>query len=330
MSGVLRLLGALLVGLALAVGAVAVVAPGADVDTEVAFDAAALPEDLDAWLAAREAEVPDLRPADAKRIVWAGAPGARTDLALVYLHGFSAGPVELSPVPTRLAEALGANLFLQRLAGHGRDGAAMAEPSAGDWVADAAEAMAVARRLGDRVVVLGTSTGGTLAATLAVDPALAERRDGLVGVALVSPNFGLRNRAARLLTWPAARHWVPLVAGATRGFEPLNAEHADHWTEDYPTVAAIPMQALVDHATALDWSAAQVPALVYYSPRDEVVLPGRIEAVAASWGAPATVVPAEPAAGRTDPSEHVLAGDILSPGRTDRAVALLSEWIGGL
>jgi alpha-beta hydrolase superfamily lysophospholipase len=330
MSGVLRHLAALSVGLALAAGALAVVFPGADVDTEVAFDAAALPDDLDVWLAAREAVIPDLRPDDAKRIVWAGAPGRRTALALVYLHGFSAGPAELSPVPTRVAEALGANLFLQRLAGHGRDGAAMAEPEAGDWIEDAAEAMAIARRLGDRVVVIGTSTGGTLAATLAVDPALAEQRAALAGVALISPNFGVRNAGAELLTWPAARHWAPLIAGETRGFEPRNEEHAAHWTEEYPTVAAIPMQALVAHAAALDWRSAGVPALIYYSPRDAVVLPGRIEAVAAAWGAPATLVAAEPAAGGTDPNEHVLAGDILSPARTDRAVALLTEWIGGL
>ena len=71
---------------------------------------------------------------------------------------------------------------MMRLAGHGRSGAAMAEPLAGDWIEDMAEAMAIGRRLGDRVVVIATSTGGTLAAIAATDPVLSE---GLAGVVLV-------------------------------------------------------------------------------------------------------------------------------------------------
>lgn len=81
---------------------------------------------LDGWLAEREAEVPELRPDAAKTIVWAGAPGQKTALSVVYVHGFSAAAPELRPVPDQFAAGLGANLFFTRLSGHGRDGAAMA------------------------------------------------------------------------------------------------------------------------------------------------------------------------------------------------------------
>ena len=64
---------------------------------------------------------------------------------------------------------------------------------------DTAEALAIGRRIGDRVLVIATSTGGTLAALAATDPELSER---LAGVVLISPNFGVQNPKAGLLTLP--------------------------------------------------------------------------------------------------------------------------------
>lgn len=143
-----------------------------------------LPADLSGWLAEREAAIdPDL----AARIEWADAPDAQTEIAIVYLHGFSASPREIAPVPQHVAKALGANLFLARLTGHGQDGAALATASAEDWWRDTAEALAVGQRLGRRVVVIGTSTGATLAAEAARDPVLGQ---GIAGVVMISGNFG--------------------------------------------------------------------------------------------------------------------------------------------
>ena len=95
-----------------------------------------------------EQQFPDIRPGAAKRILWAGEKGARTPLAIVYIHGFSGSAEEIRPVPDEVARTLGANLYFSRLAGHGRRPAAMAEPDAGDWIEDMAEAMAIGRRLG--------------------------------------------------------------------------------------------------------------------------------------------------------------------------------------
>ena len=320
---------ALLVALALLVAAAAlafVVGPREPVARDVAADPEALPEDLDAWLAAQEAQVPDLREGAEKRIVWAGAAGARTPLAVIYVHGFSASAEELRPVPDRVAEALGANLFFTRLAGHGRDGAAMAEPRAGDWVADMAEAMAVGRRIGERVIVIGTSTGGTLAALAAHDPEMSE---GLAGVVFVSPNFRIANPAAALLTLPWARHWLPALVGEERGFTPINAGHAAHWTTRYPSVAVLPVAALAAHVRGLEAEAARVPALFLYSEHDKVISPRAVRRMYAAWGGPKRLIPYVMAPG-DDPYSHVIAGEILSPSRTERVVAEILDWAGAL
>jgi esterase/lipase len=258
--------------------------------------------------------------------VWHGAPGERTPLSVVYLHGFSASPQELRPVPDRVAEALGANLHFARLTGHGRDGAAMAEARAGDWIEDTARALAIGRRIGERVVVIGTSTGGTLAKAAAHDRALAE---GLAGIAFVAPNFAVNNPAAPLLTLPWARHWLPLVAGEERGFAPVNEAHAAHWTTRYPTVAVLPMAALVAHVQGLDPARAEVPALFLWSEHDRVVSPAEVARVAGEWGGPARLRPLAVGPG-DDPASHVIAGEILSPGMTDEVTRLIVDWAAAL
>ncbi len=292
-----------------------------------AFADSVIGGDLDAWLATREAAFGDVTPGAEKAIVWADPAGkVRTKLALVYVHGFSATRQEIAPVPQLAAKALGANLFLTRLAGHGRGSAAMAEPVVNDWMIDMAEAMAIGRRLGDRVVVIGTSTGGALAVLAAFDPNLSA---DLAGLVLVSPNFGVNSVLAPLLTMPFARQILPLLAGKERGFEPVNAANAKYWTTKYPTVSVLPMGALVKAAVALPFENAGVPALFLISDADQVVNPARTRRVAGKWGAAHELV-AVTMGLDDDAYAHVLAGDILSPGQTERVVEKMTEWIGSL
>lgn len=299
--------------------------PPEPVDLGIDFDGAVIAPDPAAWLAAEEARFDDITPGVEKRILWAGEPGARTDVVVVYIHGFSATSEEIRPVPDRVAGALGANLLYWRLAGHGRGGDAMAEPRAGDWIEDMAQALAVAGTLGDTVTVIATSTGGTLAAIAATLPELAPQIDRLV---LVSPNFGIVNPAARILTWPAVRLWGPVVAGAERSFQPLNEAHARYWTTRYPTVATVPMGALVAVARDRDYSGVDIPTLFLFSDDDKVVRADATREIAARWGrapvlAPQTLGPGD------DGFSHVLAGDILSPSMTDAVTAEILSFLAG-
>lgn len=322
---ILRLVLALVVVLVLLAGGVWLFGPREPADLALRFDPVSIGQDPDAYLARTEADIPNLRPDAAKTIVWAyPVSRAKTPLAIVYVHGFSGSREDLRPLPDEVAQRLGANLYFARLAGHGRDGAAMREASVNDWVNDLAEALAIGRQIGERVVVIGTSTGATLATIGATIPDLAKSMDGLV---LVSPNFGLPQDYAFVLDLPFARDLLPWLTDETYGFTPINEAQAANWTTSYPTVALLPMAALVRTTIAARLEAITTPAFFLYSPADTVVDPAATEAVAARWGGPAQVLQV-PASG--DPANHMIAGRILSPQTTDELATRIAEWIAAL
>lgn len=318
---ILKVVLVLLVVLAAAVGLAFVTAPRLHWPAAAQIAPVTPGADLDAWLAQREGVFDDLTAGTEKHITWAGAPGARTPLVLVYLHGYSATRQEISPVPERLAQALGANLFATRFAGHGRSGVALAEATPTDWATDLAEAMAIAARLGERIVLIGTSTGASIATLAALDPAYA---DAIAGLVMVSPNFALNNPQAFLLDLPYADRWVPWIVGETRAWQPLNAQQARYWTTSYPTRALFAMRAVQRAAGAADPAAAHVPALIFYATGDQVVLPAATEGVIARWGAPVRAVVVQ---GAEDPGQHVITGDLLSPATTEEVIATTLEWL---
>jgi len=315
----------ILVLIVIALTAVWIFGPRTPVDLTVRFDRATLGDDLDAYLAREEGKFDDIRPTAAKEIVWAyPSSKAKTPVSLVYLHGFSAAKAEIRPVPDMVAEKLGANLYYGRLAGHGRDGDAMADATVNDWIQDAAEAVAIGERIGEKVVVIATSTGGTLAALAASEPDLRDRIDGLV---LISPNFKVRASGSGLLTWPFAETIVRLIVGKERGFEPQNAAHGENWTTHYPSSALLPMAAMVKAASALPFEQMQSPVLFIFSPDDQVVDQSVTAGIAERWGGPAEALRVTSA---DDPSNHVIAGDILSPSNNEKVATAIEAFIQGL
>ena len=136
---------------------------GPRLDTSVQLETPYLPESLDAYLRDSEARFSDITPGAEKTIIWAGEAETKTEYVVVYLHGFSATRQETAPVAQLIGAALGANVYSTRFTGHGRDGKAMLEGSLNRWLNDTHEAMAIARRLGEKIILLGVSTGGTAA-----------------------------------------------------------------------------------------------------------------------------------------------------------------------
>lgn len=269
-----------------------------------------LPDDLDAYLRTEEARWPGVIAGTEKTIVWANPDKRRTRLSIVYLHGFSATRQETRPLCDRVAAQLGANLFYTQLTGHGMGGDALALASVNDWFHDAVEALRIGERLGERVLVIGCSTGGALAAWLAA----TQPESPVLGYVLLSPNFTPKNRDARFLTWPWAGYWIPRFFGERRERTPLGPEHARYWATSYPTVALLPMMGLCDVARALPLERIEKPLLMVYSPHDDVVdVPAMLQAFE-RWGAARKH--AAPITLPDSAESHLLAGDIRAPAGT--------------
>jgi pimeloyl-ACP methyl ester carboxylesterase len=176
------------------------------------------------------------------------------------------------------------------------------------------------------VIVIGTSTGGTLALWLARRPEAAR----LAALLLVSPNLGPRDPRSEWLAGPWGTQLASAVIGPTYEWRPANETHATFWTWRYPSSALIPMMALVDHVRASDLELIATPTLVIYSPNDRVVSHQQIEAMFDRLG---SGVPAKPFKRRVvvtqsqDPSSHVLAGDVLAPSDTEKILGQMQDFL---
>jgi esterase/lipase len=279
---------------------------------DVRLEPLILPGDLDAYLSASEGRVRDVVPGAEKTIVWANPDDrAPTPVSIVYLHGFSATRMEVSPLAETVGRELGANVFLTRLQGHGRGGAAMADATVNAWLHDAQEAMEIGRRIGERVIVMGTSTGATLA-TWAV--AQERWRAEVLAAVLISPNYAPRDRSSRVLLLPWGGALARLVVGVEREWEPANELQARYWTTRYPTRALLPMMGLVDLVDDIDVGRFGTPLWMAISDEDQVIDAALARKRFDEWGGRDKVLVQVPDSG--DPSHHVLAGDVLSPNTT--------------
>ena len=140
-----------------------------------------------------------VRPDNEAKIVWANdSVHAPAEYVLLYLHGFSASRKEGFPVNEDFPKRYGCNAYLARLAAHGL---VSENPLIGmtpfRLYESAKQSLVIARKLGHKVIIMGTSTGGTLALKLAADfPEL------VYGLILYSPNVRLKNKAFVLLSGP--------------------------------------------------------------------------------------------------------------------------------
>jgi alpha-beta hydrolase superfamily lysophospholipase len=269
-------------------------------------DTVARAPDLDVYLHGQEAHHPDVKPGQEKRILW-NDPDARsrTALALVYIHGFSASRKDITPVVETLAGMLHANAFLTRLSAHGTTtGAEFTTVSAQDWLNDAREALAVGHRIGERVLMIGTSTG----ALLAVMAALEDSSSRIAALVLLSPNFGLRDWRAKFISGPLGPLFARIIIGSEYSFRPASRGHAEFWTSHYPVQGIVALMNLSNYARALELDRLKVPTLIMYTHSDTVVdtraMQERFDEI---QGTPKLMVDLPEA------SRHELTGDALSP-----------------
>lgn len=192
-----------------------------------------------------EKGVKGIKPDNQARIVWADSSRKeKTKIAFLYLHGFSASQAEGDPVHKDLAKKYNANLYLARLAEHGieRGDSTMINLTTDNYVASAERALEIAKKLGDEVVVIGTSAGGTLTLFL------ASRHPEIKAVVLYSPCVKLYDKTAFILNKPWGLQMARIVTGGTmKKYDAESEAHANYWETHYRIEALVALQNLISY-----------------------------------------------------------------------------------
>lgn len=207
-----------------------------------------------------------IKPGNEARIVWQNdSLKEKTEYSVVYLHGFSASNKEGDPVHINFAKKFGCNLFLSRLAEHGID---TTEPLL-NFTADkewnsAKEAYEIGRKLGKKVILLSTSTGGTVALKLAAD------YPDIAGLIMLSPNIEINDPNAWLLNNPWGLQIAHLVKGTYSISSDTTAIYKQYWNSKYRMEATVELEELLE--TTMKQSTFQKvkqPVLLMYYYKDE-------------------------------------------------------------
>ena len=282
--------------------------------------------DLEQYLKNKESQFSDLKKDVQKKIIWFRKKNTKTNISIVYIHGFSASSEEVRPLPDLIGKDIRANIFYTRLTGHGRSSDAMGLSSISNWVNDLHEAIEIGSRIGQKVILISTSTGGTLSAISALNENLSKT---ILGYIFISPNFGINHKLANLISWPYSEYWLHLFIGKTRTIKPRNELDKKFWTLSYPTKALIPMARLVKKINNKDFSNVNNPALFYFSMDDKVVEPEKTIRFSKNWGGETRTINVKMSE-FDDKYSHVIAGDILSPKQTNIARKKMVKWIKSL
>ena len=225
-----------------------------------------LPNDLSAleqYVEKREAKLP-VREDNEARILWQGKEPAVTEYSVVYLHGFGGSYRDGYPVNVNLADTLEANLYLARLAGHGLEPPASLNSFSPEsaWQS-AKEALVIGRKIGKKLIILSTSTGGTLALKLA-----ATYPETIYAIINMSPNIEDEVDLAFLLNSPWGYEVAKIAAlGSKKEVEYETKIAAQYWDTIYPSKALVDLQVLLATTmTAETFKSIKVPTqtLFYY------------------------------------------------------------------
>lgn len=138
---------------------------------------------LTSWIRKIEEAYP-IKPHLSTKIYFASTP-QQTDIAYLYLHGYSASIHEISPVTEILATHTHSNIIFQRITRHGLSLAPMEYLSPKKWYYSALQGLAIANKLGKKVIVLSCSTGSTLSLLLS---ARNTAKNEMTHQVCVSPN----------------------------------------------------------------------------------------------------------------------------------------------
>jgi pimeloyl-ACP methyl ester carboxylesterase len=202
------------------------------------------------------------------RIIWFDdSVRNRTEYSVVYLHGFTASQEEGDPVHLEFARKFGCNLYLARLAEHGIDTTdALVNLTPEKYWESAKEALAIGEKLGQKVILMGTSTGCTNAIQLA-----ATYPEKVHAIMLLSPNIAINDPNAPLLNDP----WGLQIARFVKKSDYIiTADQSEmfrkYWYSKYRLESVVALQEMLETTmTKENFQKVRQPLLMLYYFRDE-------------------------------------------------------------
>jgi esterase/lipase len=199
---------------------------------------------LDSFVKAEEEALP-VKDDNEARIVWQNdTTKAKTKYAIVYLHGFSASQEEGNAIHEYIANKFGCNLYLARLSVHGlKSTEELLDLTAENYWEAAKQALAIGKQIGEKVILLSTSTGGTQSLQLA-----ASFPNEVEACVLMSPNIEINDPNAWLLNNPWGLQIARLVKGGNYNLVEncKLPEYAKYWNCKYRLEAVVQLQEMLE------------------------------------------------------------------------------------
>ena len=197
--------------------------------------------ELKDWIDTKESAFDNIKPDNASQLEFYDSIPQKTVYSILYLHGFSASTEEGDPLHRNIARALKANLYLPRLSDHGLiEQEPMLNFTGQKYLDSALEALAIAKKIGEKVIVISSSTGGTLSLILGNDPQIA-------ALLLFGPNVEIYDPKSKLLTLPWGLQIAEWVLGSKyHNMNKITEEKKNYWTIRYRLESTVELQKLVE------------------------------------------------------------------------------------
>ncbi len=283
------------------------------------------PTELENYITTQESKH-KLRPENEARIIWADSSKKKTPFSVVYLHGFSASQEEGDPIHENFAKEFGCNLYLARLADHGVDTTEELLYFTSDrWWQSSKEALAIGKAIGDNVILMSTSTGGTMAIMLA-----AEYPEDVFAMINMSPNIAVNDPSAWLLNNPWGLQIARLVLGGNYKEILYDSARQVHWNSKYRIESLVQLQEMIEdkmNASTFKKVKSSSLTLYYYKNEQEQDPTVKVSAMLEmnkQLGTPDSLKEAVPVpnAGNHVLGSHLVPGDLVTVGNEARKFAI--------
>jgi pimeloyl-ACP methyl ester carboxylesterase len=210
-----------------------------------------------------------IKPDNEARVVWWNdSVKTKTPYSIVYLHGYSASQAEGDPVHRTIAKKFGCNLFLSRLDGHGIDTTEpMANMTVDSYWESAKEALVIGKKLGNKVILMGTSTGASQALQLA-----GLYPNDVYALLLLSPNIEINNDKAYLLNNPWGLKVAQMVTGSDHNVAKDDRPvYKQYWHYRYPFSSTAELQEMLETSMVPEtFKKVMQPVLLLYYYKDSL------------------------------------------------------------